>query len=52
MSGPRQSEGREKNAAIPGGKPDASTPEKKVRDVGEQEQASADATEVGDTFKQ
>lgn len=56
MSDRRQSEGREDNGAIPAGRPDASTPEKKVRETGKKAQASAgpdgpDATEVGDTFK-
>lgn len=52
----KQSEGREKNGAIPGGKPDATTSDEAVRKVGEAETRSAgpdgpDATEVGDTFK-
>lgn len=52
----KQTKGREKNAAIPGGKPEAATSEEAVKRVGEQEQRSAgpdgpDATEVGDTFK-
>lgn len=52
----KQTRGREKNGAAPGGKPDPATPERDVKHVGEQEQRSAgpdgpDATEIGDTFK-
>jgi len=52
----KQSEGRTRNAAIPGGKPDASTSETEVKTVGERSRHAAgpdgpDATEVGDTFK-
>lgn len=52
----KQSQGREDNGAIPGGKPEASTPEREVKRTGERERRSAgpdgpDATEVGDTFK-
>ena len=51
-----QSPGRDDNAAIPGGKPDASTSDEAVKRTGERERRSAgpdgpDATEVGDTFK-
>ncbi|MGH6979346.1 MAG: hypothetical protein ACRED4_08670 [Brevundimonas sp.] len=52
----KQTEGREDNGAVPGGKPDASTPDKAVKKTGEQERRSAgpdgpDARAVGDTFK-
>lgn len=51
-----QTEGREKNGAAPGGKPDASTSDKKVKENGRREAESAgpdgpDAGEVGETFK-
>ena len=53
----RQSEGRRKNGAEPGGTPDQTTPRDKVTEVGRQETRTAgpdgpDAREVGDTFKQ
>ena len=52
----RQSEGRRKNGAEPGGKPDQTTPDAAVEAVGKQARRAAgpdgpDATEVGDTFK-
>ena len=52
----KQTEGREKNGAHPGGKPDGSTPDVAVERTGQQERRSAgpdgpDAAEVGDTFK-
>ena len=52
----RQTEGREKNGAEPGDKPDGSTSSAAVKRTGEQERRSAgpdgpDATEIGDTFK-
>jgi hypothetical protein len=52
-----QSEGREKNGAAPGGKPDAYTSDKAVKANGKREVRSAgpdgpDASKVGDTFKQ
>ncbi|WP_439470625.1 hypothetical protein [Brevundimonas sp.] len=56
MADPKQSEGREANGAMPGGKPDASTSEAQVKRTGEASRRKAgpdgpDATEVGDTFK-
>ena len=50
-----QTEGREKNGAAPGGKPDQST-SAAVKKTGERESASAgpdgpDAGEIGETFK-
>ncbi|HAC01971.1 MAG TPA: hypothetical protein DCF67_11095 [Brevundimonas sp.] len=56
MEEQKQSEGRERNAAIPGGKPDADTPDEAVRRVGRESQRRAgpdgpDAREIGDTFK-
>ncbi|MBL0968400.1 MAG: hypothetical protein IBJ02_04750 [Brevundimonas sp.] len=53
----RQSEGRRKNGAEPGGKPDQTTPQDEVMKVGRKETGTAgpdgpDAREVGDTFKQ
>ncbi len=52
----KQSEGRRKNGATPGGKPEAATSEADVRRTGKAETRSAgpdgpDATEIGDTFK-
>lgn len=52
----QQSKGRERNAAIPGGRPDADTPDEAVRRVGRESQRRAgpdgpDAREIGDTFK-
>jgi len=48
-----QSPGRDENAAIPGGKPDASTSDEAVKRTGERERRpdGPDATEVGDAFK-
>ncbi len=51
-----QTKGRERNGAIPPGKPDASTPDEAVERTGRQGRRAAgpdgpDATEVGDTFK-
>lgn len=56
MSDPKQTEGRERNGAEPGGKPDGSTSEADVKRTGEASRRKAgpdgpDATEVGDTFK-
>lgn len=56
MSRPDQTEGRDKNGAIPPGKPDASTSDAAVTRTGEQGRRAAgpdgpDATEIGDTFK-
>ena len=52
----KQTDGRRRNGASPGGKPDASTPTKNVEAVGGHERRSAgpdgpDATAVGNTFK-
>lgn len=52
----KQSEGREKNGAAPGGKPDASTSDADVKATGRREVESAgpdgpDASKVGETFK-
>ncbi|WP_415289084.1 hypothetical protein RSD66_04005 [Brevundimonas sp. S1H14] len=57
MTDPKQSEGRRRNAALPGGKPDADTSEEAVRRVGRESRRRAgpdgpDAREIGDTFKQ
>jgi hypothetical protein len=51
-----QTDGRRKNGATPGGKPDGSTSEKAVQRNGRRERQSAgpdgpDASEVGETFK-
>ena len=56
MTDRNQSEGREKNGAAPGGKPDQSTSSRDVEKTGERETTSAgpdgpDASEVGETFK-
>ena len=53
---PIQTEDRDKNGAIPLGRPDASTSDEAVKRNAEREQQTAgpdgpDATEVGDTFK-
>ena len=53
---PKQSEGRRKNAATPGGKPEAASSEEDVRRVGRMSRTRAgpdgpDAREIGDTFK-
>lgn len=55
MKGP-QTDGRRKNGAIPGGRPDATTPDAAIRRVGLHERTTAgpdgpDATEVGNLFK-
>ncbi len=52
----KQTQGREDNGAMPGGKPDASTSDADVKRVGERSRRAAgpdgpDAREVGDTFK-
>ena len=51
-----QTEGRKANGAEPGGKPDASTCEAKVKATGKRETETAgpdgpDAGEIGETFK-
>lgn len=56
MSRPDQTEGRKANGAIPGGKPDAATPDKAVTSTGRLSTTKAgpdgpSAAEVGDTFK-
>ena len=56
MTDREQSEGRDANGAIPGGKPDASTSDAAVRRTGEASRRKAgpdgpDAAEVGDAFK-
>lgn len=56
MTDPRQTEGRTRNGAIPGGRPDASTSDKAVERTGQKERTTAgpdgpSAKEVGDTFK-
>lgn len=56
MSDRDQTRGREKNGAIPPGKPDARTSDEAVRRNGRKERQSAgpdgpDATVIGDTFK-
>lgn len=52
----KQSKGRERNAATPGGKPEADIPDEAVLRVGRESRRRAgpdgpDAREVGDTFK-
>lgn len=52
----KQTQGREKNGADPGGKPDTTTSDEAVKAVGKAEQKSAgpdgpDASVIGDTFK-
>lgn len=52
----RQSEGRRRNGAEPGGKPDQTKPQDEVMKVGRKETRKAgpdgpDARAVGDTFK-
>lgn len=52
----QQSEGRRKNAAVPGGKPRPDVSDEAVRRVGRESRRRAgpdgpDAREVGDTFK-
>lgn len=56
MSSHDQSEGRKRNAATPGGKPEADASEKAVMRVGRESRKRAgpdgpDATVVGNTFK-
>ncbi len=56
MTDDKQSEGRTKNGAAPGGRPDATTSDADVTRTGEASRRKAgpdgpDATEVGDTFK-
>ena len=56
MSDPKQTEGRKNNGAMPGGKPDGSTSESDVKQVGEASRQKAgpdgpDAGEIGKTFK-
>lgn len=56
MSDKEQSEGRDANGAIPGGKPDASTSDAAVKRTGETSRRKAgpdgpDAAAVGETFK-
>lgn len=56
MMDDKQTEGRQKNGAMPGGKPDASTSNDDVRKTGKQERKSAgpdgpDASVIGETFK-
>ena len=51
-----QTDGRRKNGATPGGKPDGSTSDKAVKKNGRRERQSAgpdgpDASVVGETFK-
>ena len=51
-----QTEGRRKNGAVPGGRPDGSTSEEDIKKVGEQSRRKAgpdgpDAGEIGETFK-
>ncbi len=52
----KQSQGRERNGATPGGKPDAATSDAAVKKVGQRSVRAAgpdgpDAKVVGDTFK-
>lgn len=56
MTEPKQSKGREDNAALPGGRPDGSTSEEAIKRTGLKARRAAgpdgpDATEIGDTFK-
>lgn len=56
MTDRNQSEGREKNGAAPGGKPDQSTSRRDVEKTGERARRAAgpdgpDAGVVGETFK-
>lgn len=56
MTDPRQTKGREQNAALPGGRPDASTSDEAVKRTGRRAQTAAgpdgpSAKEIGDTFK-
>ena len=56
MADPKQTEGRKANGAMPGGKPDQTTPSADVKRTGEASRTKAgpdgpDAAEVGDTFK-
>lgn len=41
MTDPRQTKGREQNAALPGGRPDASTSDEAVKRTGRHEQTTA-----------
>lgn len=52
----KQADGRRRNGAIPGGKPDASTSKEAVRKTGLKERQSAgpdgpDASVIGEIFK-
>ncbi|MFC7376958.1 hypothetical protein [Brevundimonas sp. GCM10030266] len=56
MTDQKQTEGRRRNGAVPGGRPDETTPEDAILKVGRQSRRKAgpdgpDAREVGDTFK-
>lgn len=56
MTDPKQTKGREKNGALPGGRPDATTSGEAVKRTGRRERTSAgpdgpSAKEIGDTFK-
>lgn len=56
MTAPKQSQGRQDNAATPGGRPDGSTSDTAIKRTGQKSQHAAgpdgpDATVVGDTFK-
>lgn len=56
MSDHKQSEGRRKNGAARADRPDPTTSDKRVKEVGKQSRRKAgpdgpDATVVGDTFK-
>lgn len=52
----KQTEGREKNGAMPGGRPDETTPDDDIIRTGRRSTRAAgpdgpDATEIGETFK-
>ena len=52
----KQTEGREANGAVPGGRPDEGTPDEAIERTGRREVRSAgpdgpDAKSIGDTFK-
>lgn len=56
MTDQKQTEGRRRNGAVPGGRPDETTSEDAILKVGRQSRRKAgpdgpDAREVGDTFK-
>lgn len=56
MTDDKQSKGRTRNAAVPGGNPDASTSEEEVKRTGLKARRAAgpdgpDAKVIGDTFK-